>query len=147
MKCFDNIIKTMIKNCTDHLLDPLQFVLWSGRRVKDTVAILINETLCHLEEAKTHAKVLYLDMSSAFNTLTWHWCNGCMLCWCGDPNSFESISPSLVWRLFPLAHPKDASSSSSPLLFILYTNDCRSIRPNRYFFYIIIWHSLTQSVV
>ena len=37
--------------------------------MKDAVAILIDDVLCQLKEAKTDAGVLYLDMSSAFNTL------------------------------------------------------------------------------
>ena len=40
--------------------------------MEDAVATLINYVLCHLEDANTHARVLYLDMSSAFNTLQSH---------------------------------------------------------------------------
>ena len=40
--------------------------------MEDAVATLINYVLCHREEAKTHARVLYLDMSSPFNTLQPH---------------------------------------------------------------------------
>jgi len=59
----------MIMIHTDHLLDPLKFAYRPGRRMKDAVATLINYVLCHLEEAKIHARVLYLDISSTFNTL------------------------------------------------------------------------------
>ena len=72
MKSFEKITKTMIMTCTDHLLDPLQLAYRPGRVVEDAVATLINYVLCHLEDAKTHAIVLYLDMSSAFNTLQPH---------------------------------------------------------------------------
>ena len=37
--------------------------------MEDAVATLINYVLCHLEEAKSHARVLYLDLTSAFNRL------------------------------------------------------------------------------
>ena len=54
---------------TYHLLDPLQFAYRPGRVVEDAVATLIKLIL---EDDKTHARVLYLDMSSAFNTLQPH---------------------------------------------------------------------------
>ena len=72
MKSFEKIIKTMIMTRTDHLLDPLPFAYRPGKGVEDAVATLINYVLCHFEDAKTHARVLYLDMSSAFNTLQPH---------------------------------------------------------------------------
>ena len=37
--------------------------------VEDAVATLINYVFCHLEEAKTHARVIYLDMSCVVYTL------------------------------------------------------------------------------
>ena len=59
---FRKIIKTII----------MTFAYRIGRAVEDAVATLTNYLLCHLEEAKTHARVLYLDLSSAFNTLQSH---------------------------------------------------------------------------
>ena len=69
---FWKIIKTMIMNRTVHLLDPLQFAYRPGRGVEDAVTTLLNLVVGHLENAKAHARVLYLDMSSAFNTLQPH---------------------------------------------------------------------------
>ena len=62
----------MIMTRTDHRLDPLQFAYRPGRGVDGAVATLINYVLCQLEDANTHARVLYTDMSSAFNTLQSH---------------------------------------------------------------------------
>ena len=62
----------MIMTLIDLLLDPMQFRYRPGRVVEDAVATLINYVLCYIEEAKTHARVLYLDMSSAFNMLQPH---------------------------------------------------------------------------
>ena len=85
---------------TYHLIDPLQFAYQPGRGVEDAVATLINYVRCHLDDAKTHVRVICLDMSSAFNTLQPHmlfktlisefnleselalWC---LIFWCGDP--------------------------------------------------------------
>ena len=88
MKSFEKIIRTMIMTRTDHLLDPLQFAYRPGRGVEDAVATLINYVLCHLEEAKTHARVFCLDMRSTFNTLQPH----CLR------KLFPSLSLNLNWR-------------------------------------------------
>ena len=72
MKSFEKIVKTMIMNRTVHFLDPQQLVYRPGRGVEDAVATLLNFVHCHLEKAKTHARDLYLDLSSAFNTLQHH---------------------------------------------------------------------------
>ena len=40
--------------------------------MEDAVTTLLNLVVGHLENAKAHARVLYLDMSSAFNTLQPH---------------------------------------------------------------------------
>ena len=136
----------MIMTRTDHLLDPLQFTYRPGRGVEDTVATLINYILCHLEEAKRHARVLYLDMNSAFNTLQSHlWVKKYI-----SEFKFESELPLSVLD-YLLGKPqqvrvnnticsvKVVSTGSpqacvlSPLLFILYTIDWRSTRPNKYF--------------
>ena len=50
----------------------LHIGLGPGRGVDDAVATLINYVLCHLEDGKPHVRVLYMDMSYAFNTLQPH---------------------------------------------------------------------------
>ena len=115
--------------------------------MEDAVATLINYVLCHLEDAKTHAsRVLYLDISSAFNTLQPH------LLFKKLTSEFKLESELALWVLDVLvgrpqqvrvnnttSSVKVVSTGSpqgcvlSPLLFILYTNECRSIRPNIYF--------------
>ena len=64
----------MVMTRREHLLDPMQVAYrpGPGRGVDDAVATIINYVLCHLEDAKTHARVLCMDMSSAFNTLQPH---------------------------------------------------------------------------
>jgi len=69
MKSFEKTHQNHDMNRTDHLLDTLQFAHRHGWRVEDTVATMIKYVLCHLQEAQTHARVFYLDMSSAFKTL------------------------------------------------------------------------------
>ena len=146
MKSFEKIIKTMIMNRTVHLLDPLQFAYRPGRGVEDAVTTLLNLVVGHLENAKAHARVLYLDMSSAFNTLQPHLLFQKMI------SEFNLESELALWVLDflvgrhqqvrvnnTMSSVKVVSTGSpqccvlSPLLFILYTNDCRSTYSNRYF--------------
>ena len=72
MKSFEKIIKTMIMNRTVHLLDPLKFAYRPGSGVEDAVTTLLNHVVSHLENAKAYARVVYIDMSYAFNTLLPH---------------------------------------------------------------------------
>ena len=129
----------MIMNRTVHLLDPLQFAYRPGRGVEDAVTTLLNLVVGHLENAKAHARVLYLDMSSAFNTLQPHLLFQKMI-------SEFNMEPDLaLWVLDflvgrhqqvrvnnTMSSVKVVSTGSpqgcvlSPLLFILYTNGCRS---------------------
>ena len=127
MKSFEKIIKTMIMTRTDHLLDPLQFAYRPGRGVEDAVATLINYVLCHLEDAKTHARVLYLDMSSAFNTLQPHLLFKKLI------SEFKLESELALWVLdFLVGRPQQVRmnntissvkvvSTGSPLFYSFYT--------------------------
>ena len=146
MKSFEKIIKTMILTRTDHLLDPLQFAYHPVRGVEYAVVIFIKYVLCHLEDAKTHARVLDLDMCSAFNTVQSHLLFKKLI------SEFKLESELALWVLdFLVGRPQQVRVSNttssvkvvstgspqgcvlSPLLFILHTNGCRCINPNRYF--------------
>lgn len=72
MKCFEKLLKKEVLIKTEHLLDPLQFVYRAKRGVEDATATLLNLLLEHLECSKTHAGVLLVDFSSAFNPIQPH---------------------------------------------------------------------------
>ena len=66
MKTFERLVLTHLKAITNHLLDPLQFAYRANRSVDDA----INMGLQHLDSPGTYARILFVDFSSAFNTIT-----------------------------------------------------------------------------
>ncbi len=57
---------------TEQALDPLQFAYRAHRGVNDAIITLLNLLNKHLEGSNTHARLLFIDFSSAFNTIHPH---------------------------------------------------------------------------
>ncbi len=66
VKCFERLVKRYIVSQIQHLTDPLQFAYQATRGVEDAILTLLHT---HLEKPKTHANILFVDFSSAFNTI------------------------------------------------------------------------------
>ena len=138
MKVFERLILQYLKSVVGHLLDPLQFAYQANRSVDDAVALAVHYILQHLERPRTYCRVLFIDYSSAFNTIIPHKLFHKL--------SLLNVHPSIChWILdFLLDRPQvvkvnNVLSTSltlntgapqgcvlSPLLFTLFTNDCRS---------------------
>lgn len=69
MKSFEHIILKHLKPVTSPLKDPHQFAYKANPSVEDTVNLEIHHTLNHLESANTYTRILFMDFSSAFNTI------------------------------------------------------------------------------
>ncbi len=54
------------------LLDPMQFAYRPERGVEDATVTLLHLLIRHLEGKGSHARVLFVDFSSAFNTIQPH---------------------------------------------------------------------------
>ncbi|KAF7658913.1 hypothetical protein LDENG_00005930 [Lucifuga dentata] len=50
-------------------LHPLQFAYQACRGVEDAILTLLHLLHTHLEQPKAHAKILFVDFSSVFNTM------------------------------------------------------------------------------
>ena len=142
MKVFERIVLNYLKACTGALCDPFQFAYQANRSVEDAVALGLFHILRHLEKPRAYARVLFLDFSSAFNTIIPH-----MLL---DKLLALSVHPSIChWVLdFLLDRPQVVRVNNSlsrsvtlntgapqgcvlsPLLFTLFTNDCVSSDPS-----------------
>ena len=69
MKCFEKCIVSMLKAEIATNLDPLQFAYRQGRGTEDAISSIMHLILKHLENHKAYARLLFIDFSSAFNTI------------------------------------------------------------------------------
>lgn len=131
---------------THQLLDPLQFAYRPSRGVDDAIITLLHLVYTHLEAPKTHAKIVFFDFSSAFNTINpyilaqrMHMDFGLdvgLINWILDFLSQRIQRVKVGSNLSDIIITNTGSPQGcvlSPLLFILYTNNCFSSHPNRHF--------------
>ncbi|KAK3561781.1 hypothetical protein QTP86_014205, partial [Hemibagrus guttatus] len=69
MKSFERLVLAYLKDITGPLLDPLQFAYRANRSVDDAVNRGLHYILQHLDKPGTYARILFVDFSSAFNTI------------------------------------------------------------------------------
>ena len=50
-------------------LDPFQFAYCPNRSTHDAISIALHTALPHLDEINTYVRMLFIDYSSAFNTI------------------------------------------------------------------------------
>ncbi len=68
-KCFEKLIRNYIYSVLTASLDPLQFAYCSNRSTDDAIAFTLHTALSHLENKTTYVRMLFVDYSSAFNTI------------------------------------------------------------------------------
>ena len=69
MKCFERLVKDHITSTLPDTLDPLQFAYRPNRSADDAIAITLHTALTHLDKRNTYVRMLFIDYSSAFNTI------------------------------------------------------------------------------
>lgn len=69
MKSFERLVLPHLKDIAAPLLDPLQFAYRANRSVDDAVNLALHFILEHLDSPGTYARILFVDFSSAFNTI------------------------------------------------------------------------------
>ena len=69
MKSFESLVLNNLKDITGTLLDSLQFAYQANRSVDDAFNMGQHLILQHLNSPGTYAWILFVDFSSAFNTL------------------------------------------------------------------------------
>ncbi|KAL0154303.1 hypothetical protein M9458_050416, partial [Cirrhinus mrigala] len=142
MKSFERLVLAFLKDITGPLLDPLQFAYRANRSVDDAVNMGLHYILQHLDKPGTYARILFVDFSSAFNTIIPDILQNKLsqlsvpTSICQWITSFLTDRQQLV-RLGKLTSGTRTISTGapqgcvlSPLLFSLYTNDCTSKDPS-----------------
>ena len=69
MKCFERLIVSHINTIIPETLDPLQFAYRPNRSTDDAISIALHTALAHLDRRNTYVRMLFIDNSSAFNTI------------------------------------------------------------------------------
>uniref|UniRef100_A0A669DSV3 Reverse transcriptase domain-containing protein n=1 Tax=Oreochromis niloticus TaxID=8128 RepID=A0A669DSV3_ORENI len=138
MKSFERLVLSYLKTLTAPLLDPLQFAYRANRSVDDAINMALHFILQHLDSPGTYARILFVDFSSAFNTILPDHLQGNLsqmnvpdpICrWITD---FLTDRKQHVRLGKNVSDSRTISTSSpqgcvlSPLLFSLYTNCCTS---------------------
>uniref|UniRef100_A0A669EHA4 Reverse transcriptase domain-containing protein n=1 Tax=Oreochromis niloticus TaxID=8128 RepID=A0A669EHA4_ORENI len=142
MKCFERLVLQHIKDYLPPEFDPHQFAYRANRSTEDAIATALHAVLSHLEQRQSYVRMLFVDYSSAFNTiipdiLINKLVNlGLPPLTCAWIKDFLTNRPQTV-RLGPhLSSTRTLSTGSpqgcvlSPLLYSLYTHDCSPAHNN-----------------
>ncbi|KAK3526918.1 hypothetical protein QTP86_004715 [Hemibagrus guttatus] len=142
MKSFERLVLAYLKNIIGPLLDPLKFAYQANRSVDDAVNMGLHFILQHLDKSGTYVRLLFVDFSSAFNTiiptllqtkLTQLSVSSSICQWI---TSFLTDRHQLVKLGKFMSNSRTTSTGApqgcilSPLLFSIYTNDCTSTDPS-----------------
>ena len=68
LKGFEHLVLHYLKSATNSLLDPFKFAYRASTSVEDAVSLGLPHILEHLDSPNTHAHIVFIDYSSAFNT-------------------------------------------------------------------------------
>ena len=69
MKCFERLAMAHINTIIPETLDPLQFAYRSNRSTDEAISIALHTALAHQDKRNTYVRMLFIDYSSAFNTI------------------------------------------------------------------------------
>ncbi|KAI5616377.1 gastrula zinc finger protein XlCGF28.1-like [Silurus asotus] len=69
MKCFERLVMRHIKTQLPPSLDPMQFAYRPNRITDDAISTTLHLALTHLDNKDSYVRMLFIDFSSAFNTI------------------------------------------------------------------------------
>ena len=141
MKCFEKVIKAFLWKQVAKFADNHQFAYTEKRCVDDASLCLIDYSLKHVDKLNTSdkkhfVKILFVDFSSAFNTIQPHLMmeklasmnvNSKLILWINEflTNRFQYVKISdFTSDVIATNSGAPQGCVLSPLLFTLYTSDC-----------------------
>ena len=142
MKCLEKFIKQTILLQVSDRIDPLQFAYQAHIGVEDAIVTLLHIITKNLEISGTYIRILFVDFSSAFNTIRAKNLVEKLLKLNVDTHTIKWIISFMTGRVQKVKLDNKFSDEItthtgcpqgcvlSPLLFILFTNDCRAIHNN-----------------
>ncbi len=68
-KCFERLVITHIKDSIPVDPNQYQFAYRANRSTEDAICVAMHAALSHLEKPNTYIRMLFVDYSSAFNTI------------------------------------------------------------------------------
>ncbi|KAM9826385.1 uncharacterized protein ACBT44_006652 [Syngnathus typhle] len=134
----ERLVLNHLKEVTGPLLDPLQFAYRANRSVDDAVNMGLHYILHHLDTPGTYARILFVDFSSAFNTIAPDILQQKLIQLAVPASTCQWITSFLTnrrqrVRLGGITSDTRTTNTGapqgcvlSPLLFSLYTNDFSS---------------------
>ena len=144
MKSLERIVIQQLTKSVEDKLDIFQFAYKRNRSTEDAVVTLIHFILKHLDKPKCTARALFLDFTSAFNTIQpelllakmiqmeinphlVHWYHSFFT------NRNQIVKVNQTHSSFIVTNSGAPQGCvSSPLLFTLYTDDCKTECPNTF---------------
>ncbi len=142
VKCLEKLLLKTILPAVYLQLDPLQFAYKAKRGTEDAVACLLHLLLQHLDSPGNFARILFVDFSSAFNSIQSHLMIQ-KLYYLNIPTRLIHLIYNFLSNRQQVVRLGSTTSSAltintgapqgcvlSPLLYTLYTNDNISPSPS-----------------
>ncbi|KAI4893078.1 hypothetical protein NFI96_011541 [Prochilodus magdalenae] len=140
-KCFERLVMTHIKATIDVTVDLHQYAYRRNRSTDDAISSVVHTALTHLEQKDSYVRMLFVDYTSAFNTmipqtltdklsslgLRSSLCNWVLDFLTNRPQSVRIHNLSSSTTILSTGSPQGCVLS--PLLFTLLTYDCSPIHP------------------
>ena len=136
MKSFERIILKEIKFSFSPVQDNFQFAYRSGRSVDDAILLFLDNVYSHLDTPRAYCRVLFVDFSSAFNTIQPHLLvnklkdlkmNDYIVSWIIEflTNRSQYVKfNNVISNCITTNTGAPQGCVISPVLFTIYTNDC-----------------------
>uniref|UniRef100_A0A669B3Y2 Reverse transcriptase domain-containing protein n=1 Tax=Oreochromis niloticus TaxID=8128 RepID=A0A669B3Y2_ORENI len=140
-KCFEKLVLKHIKDCLPPSFDPHQFAYRANRSTEDAISTALHSALHHLENPGTSVRMLFVDYSSAFNTIIPDILIDKLVNLDFPPSTCAWIKNFLTDRSQSVKVGNQQSSTLSlstgspqgcvlsPLLYTIYTSDCTPTHP------------------